>query len=64
MPDLTPGEVQAQLLAIGLTTQDNEDLHEVTHRINAIRDALSALEPPGLDAVEPLTIIDSWPVRS
>ena len=64
MPDLTPDDVQAQLVALGLTTQDNVDLQEVTHRINAIREALSALEPEGIDNVEPMTIINAWPVHS
>ena len=55
MPDLTPEAVAEQLAALGLTPQGDEDLQEVTHRINAIRQALLDLEPPGLDAVEPGT---------
>jgi len=58
MPDLTPEQVRAQLGALGLAPQDDDDLQEVTHRINAIREALAALNPPDLDAQEPVTIFD------
>jgi hypothetical protein len=59
MPDLTPDQVRAQLAALGLAPQSEEDLAEVTHRINAVNEALTALEPPELDTAEPLTIFDS-----
>jgi hypothetical protein len=59
MPDLTPEQVRAQLAALGLAPQDGDDLAEVTHRINAVNEALTALEPADLDAAEPLTIFDS-----
>jgi hypothetical protein len=58
MPDLTPDQVRAQLAALGLAPQSGDDLAEVTHRINAVNEALTALEPPDLDAAEPLTIFD------
>jgi hypothetical protein len=58
MPDLTPEQVRAQLAALGLAPQDDEDLAEVTHRINAVNEALATLEPPDLDAAEPLTVFD------
>jgi hypothetical protein len=53
MPDETPQQVLDQLAAIGLTPQDDEDLDEITHRINAIRQALANLEPQGIDSLEP-----------
>ena len=56
MPDLTPDEVRAQLAAIGLIPVDDEDLDEITHRINAINEAVLALEHPGLDRQEPVTV--------
>jgi hypothetical protein len=59
MADLTPEQVQGQLDALGLRTVDEEDLSEVTHRINAFREALAALEPIDLDAQEPLPVFDS-----
>jgi hypothetical protein len=59
MPDLTPEQVRAQLAAIGLAPVDDEDLDEVTHRINAVNEALLALEPPDLDAAEPVTVFDA-----
>jgi hypothetical protein len=58
MPDLTRDQVLAQLTALGLQPVDDEDLDEITHRINAIHEALQGLEPEGLDAQEPMTIFD------
>lgn len=58
MPDLTPEQVRAQLEAQGLRPIDDEDLQEVTHRINAVNEALAKIEHPELDAVEPLTVFD------
>jgi hypothetical protein len=58
MPDLTPEQVHNQLVALGLRTLDEEDLNEVTHRINALRGALAALEPTDLDEQEPLSVFD------
>jgi hypothetical protein len=59
MPDLTPEHVRTHLAAIGLAPVDAEDLDEITHRINAITEALLALEPEGLDAAEPMTVFDA-----
>ena len=56
MPDLTPDQVRAQLASLGLTPQDDEDLAEITHRINAINEAALALEHPDLEATEPATV--------
>jgi hypothetical protein len=58
MPDLTRDDVLSQLNALGLQPVDDEDLDEITHRINAIHEALHALEPEGLDEQEPMTIFD------
>ena len=57
MPDLTPDQVRVQLASIGLTPMDEDDLDEITHRINAIHEAVLALEHPDLDAQEPVTIL-------
>ncbi|MEX2599612.1 MAG: hypothetical protein WD533_08160 [Dehalococcoidia bacterium] len=56
MPDLTPEEVRAQLRALDLAPLDDADLDEVTHRINAINEAVLALEHPDEDAVEPVPV--------
>ena len=53
MPDLTPEEVKTQLSAIGLTPVDQDDLDEITHRINAVNEAVLTLEHPDEDAQEP-----------
>jgi hypothetical protein len=58
--DLSQEQVRAQLAALGLDVT-TEDLAEVTHRINAISEAVLALDHPGLDAVEPLPIL--WPAE-
>lgn len=63
MTDLTSEQVNAQLGALGLRTLDDEDLEEVTHRINALREALAALEPDGLDAQEAVTVFDAEVAR-
>jgi hypothetical protein len=57
MPDLTPESVRDQLAALGVTPQDDDDLAEITHRLNALREALESLDLPELDAQEPLTVL-------
>jgi hypothetical protein len=64
MPDLTSAEVRVLLAAIGLKTEDGEDLEEITHRINAVHEALLALDPADLDAYEPVTIFGHDEVQS
>jgi hypothetical protein len=50
--DLTPTDVRALASALGLAPSD-DDLVEVTHRLNAMRDALAPLAALPLDTVEP-----------
>jgi hypothetical protein len=50
--DLSVTEVRALALALGLTPTD-DDLPEVTHRLNAMRDALAPLSALPLDTAEP-----------
>ena len=52
VPDLTPVEVAALAAAYGLHLA-GEDLTEVTHRLNAMRDALVPLATLPLESVEP-----------
>ena len=56
MPDLTKDEVRAMGHAVGLEI-DDPDLTEVTISLNALLESLDAINPPGLDSVEPLPII-------
>ena len=56
MPDLTKEEVRAMGHAVGLEIED-PDLAEVTISLNALLESLDAINPPGLDSVEPLPII-------
>jgi hypothetical protein len=52
MADLNPPEILALAAAVGLSLPD-DDLAEVTHRVNAFVDALAPLATLPLDAVEP-----------
>lgn len=56
MPDLNKEEVRAMGHAVGLEI-DDPDLTEVTISLNALLESLDAINPPGLDSVEPLPII-------
>ena len=51
-PDLTPAEVLALAAAYGLHLA-GEDLTEVTHRLNAMRDALAPLAELALEQASP-----------
>jgi hypothetical protein len=55
MADLSPAEVRALAAAAGLSLTD-DDLAEVTHRVNAFVDALAPLAALPLDSVEPLPL--------
>lgn len=55
--DLTPRQVLTHLHVLGLDASD-DDLIEVTARINALDEALLALDHVDLDRVEPVTIFD------
>jgi hypothetical protein len=56
MADLSPDEVKSLGRAVGLTV-DAPLLIEVTYNLNALRDLLESVNPPGLDQVEPLPIV-------
>jgi hypothetical protein len=55
MPDLTSAAVRALAEAAALSMTD-DDLAEVTHRVNAFVEALAPLATVPLDTVEPLPI--------
>ena len=52
MSELTTSEVRAMAAAIGLSVTV-DDLTEVTHRLNALFEALAPLAALPLDTVEP-----------
>jgi hypothetical protein len=56
MVDLTKAEVRALGHAVGLEIQDPE-LTEVTYSLNAVLGVLDAINPLGLENIEPLPII-------
>lgn len=56
MADLSKADIQSLARAVGLDIQEPE-LTEVMHSLNALLESLDAINPPGLDEVEPLPII-------
>ena len=55
MPDLSNQEVQALGRAVGLNIGEPE-LAQVTYSLNAILELMAQIDPPGLNAVEPLPL--------
>ena len=60
MPDLTRAQVRRLLFARGFDVSI-DDLPEVTHRLNAMLEAVDALAHPDLDSIEPATPPGSQP---
>ncbi len=56
MADLAPDEVKTLGRAVGIELAELL-LTEVTYNLNALRELLDSINPPGLDQVEPLPII-------
>ncbi len=56
MADLSREDIQALGRAAGLDIQEPE-LTEVMYSLNALLESLDAINPPGLEEVEPLPII-------
>ena len=56
MTDLSKDEVKSLGRAVGLDI-DEPLLTEVTYTLNALRELLDSVNPPGLDQLEPLPII-------
>ena len=60
MIDLTTGEIGALAAALGLPVTP-EDVTEVTHRLNALIEALAPLTELPLETVEPIPGLDGLP---
>ena len=56
MPDLSKDEVKSLGRAVGLDI-DEPLLTEVTYNLNALRELLDSVNPPGLGQLEPLPIV-------
>ena len=56
MTDLLKDEVKSLGRAVGLDI-DEPLLTEVTYNLNALRELLDSVNPPGLDQLEPLPIV-------
>jgi hypothetical protein len=56
MADLSKDEVKSLGRAVGLDI-DEPLLTEVAYNLNALRELLDSVNPPGLDQLEPLPIV-------
>jgi hypothetical protein len=56
MADLSPHDVHSLGRAVDLVLAE-PFLTEVTYNLNAMRDLIESINPPGLDQIEPLPII-------
>lgn len=56
MPDLSKAEIKSMGRVVGIDIQEPL-LTEVGYNLNALRDLIEGLNPPGLADVEPLPII-------
>ena len=63
MPELTTDQVSAMAAALGLPATP-DDLVEVTHRLNALLEALAPLATLPLDTVEPVPMLPDEPPTS
>jgi hypothetical protein len=63
MPELTTDQVSAMAAALGLPATP-DDLVEVTHRLNALLEALAPLATLPLDTVEPVPVLPDEPPTS
>lgn len=63
MPDLTTEQVSALATALGLPLTP-DDLAEVTHRLNALLEALAPLGDLPLETVEPVPVLPDEPIVS
>jgi hypothetical protein len=59
MPDLSTDDIKSLGRAVGLNIEEPH-LTEVTYNLNALRDLLEDLHPPGLEYIEPLPIIPPY----
>jgi len=63
MAELTAEQVSAMAAALGLPMTP-DDLVEVTHRLNALLEALAPLATLPLDTVEPVPVLPDEPFTS
>ena len=56
MADLSKDDIRSMGKAVGLDINEPE-LTEVMYSLNALLESLDAINPPGLNDVEPLSII-------
>lgn len=54
MSDLTPEQVKTLASALGLDVTD-DDLVEVTHRLNVLTSSVEGFSHPDLDTVDPVS---------
>jgi hypothetical protein len=59
MADLSPDEIRSLGRAVNLTIPESL-LTEVAYYLNALRDLLEEVNPPGLEQMEPLPIVPPY----
>ena len=62
MPDLNPDEVKTLAKALGLDVTD-DDLVEVTHRLNVLTSSVERFSHPDLDALDALDPVPFYPLE-
>jgi hypothetical protein len=59
MTDLSKDDIKSLGRAVGLNIEEPH-LTEVAYNLNALRDLLEDLNPPGIEHIEPLPIIPPY----
>ena len=56
MPELNEDEIRGLAKAVNIEIQDS-DITDISHSLNAMLEAIDSINPEGINAVEPLSII-------
>ena len=56
MPELNEDEIRGLAKAVNIEIQDS-DIKDITYSLNAMLEAIDSINPEGINAVEPLSVI-------
>ena len=56
MPELNEDEIRGLAKAVNIEIQDS-DIKDITYSLNAMLEAIDSINPEGINAVEPLSLI-------
>lgn len=56
MPELNEDEIRGLAKAVNIEIQDS-DITDISYSLNAMLEAIDSINPEGINAVEPLSII-------